>query len=61
MSEIPIEINQRLAGVLCVGRALRSQELRGYGVDGYVWQTTQDSILKVYPKRVALSARTRRL
>ena len=27
---------------------LKVQELRGYGVDGYVWQTTKDSMLKVF-------------
>jgi hypothetical protein len=47
MPEIPVEIDQRLCAY-CAGVGLEVQELRGYGVDGYVWQTTQDSILKVF-------------
>jgi len=47
MSEIPAEINQRLLAY-CAFAGLEVQELRGYGVDGYVWQSTQDSILKVF-------------
>jgi hypothetical protein len=47
MSEIPAEINQRLLAY-CAFAGLAVQELRGYGVDGYVWQSTQDSILKVF-------------
>jgi hypothetical protein len=47
MPGIPIEINQRLRAY-CADAGLEDQELRGYGVDGYVWQTTQDTILKVF-------------
>lgn len=47
MREFPTEIEQRLFAY-CGDEGLEVQELRGYGVDGYVWQTTQDTILKVF-------------
>ncbi len=50
MPGIPVEINQRLIAY-CADAGLEDQELRGYGVDGYVWQTTRDGILKVFRSR----------
>ena len=47
MSEIHADISQRFSDY-CRQFGLEVQELRGYGVDGYVWQTKHDSILKVF-------------
>jgi len=46
MDEIPAELIER-RDKYCQQRAIEILDLRGYGVDGYVWQTTTDSILKV--------------
>lgn len=52
MSEIPEDVVLRLEE-FCQSRALEIEALRGSGVDGFVWQTTQDSILKVFRNRPA--------
>jgi hypothetical protein len=60
MPDIPIEIDQRLTAC-CAARGIEVQELRGYGVDGYVWQTRQKKRQKKAAAWVASFDHTRRL
>jgi hypothetical protein len=53
MPDTPAEIWQRCLAY-CQQAGFTVEELRGYGVDGYVWQATNDHILKVFrPERDA--------
>jgi hypothetical protein len=47
MAEIPTEISDR-RDAYCLQRGTEIEALRGYGLDGFVWQTTEDNILKVF-------------
>jgi hypothetical protein len=47
MAEIPAEICERRDGY-CDARGIGVEGLRGYGFDGFVWQTTVDTIVKVF-------------
>lgn len=49
MPEVPLEIVDR-RDTYCETHevVLESEQPRGWGVDGYVWQTTDDTILKVH-------------
>ncbi len=46
MIEIPGDVLTRRDGY-CSDRDLTILDLRGFGLEGYVWQTTQDTILKI--------------
>ena len=50
MDEIPDDVLER-RDAYCQQRAIEIVDLRGYGVDGYVWQTTNDNIVKVARSR----------
>lgn len=47
MTEIPAEIVER-RDAYCEQHSLAVEDLLGWGLDGFVWHTTQDSILKVF-------------
>lgn len=47
MIEIPSEVLQR-RDEYCRSRSRDIQDLRGYGVDAFIWQATNDHILKVF-------------
>lgn len=47
MSEIPAELQHR-CNAYCQQYEREIEGLRGWGLHGYVWQTTQDGILKVF-------------
>lgn len=47
MLEIPSEITDRLKDY-CNDRGVAADKLIGYGVDGFVWRTEQNSVLKVH-------------
>ena len=50
MIEIPQSVRER-CDTYCSRSNKSVAELRGYGVDGFVWQTSNDNILKVYRSR----------
>ncbi len=47
MVEIPSDVAVR-RDAFCQQRGIGIAELRGYGIDGFVWQTSEDNILKVF-------------
>jgi hypothetical protein len=47
MGQVPVKFQQR-GETYCRLRAKQIAALRGWGVDGFVWQTSNDSIIKVY-------------
>jgi hypothetical protein len=47
MIEIPSDVIER-RDEFCRSRSRDIQDLRGYGVDAFIWQATNDKILKVF-------------
>lgn len=52
MNEIPDDVLAR-RDAFCDARSRRVVDLRGWGVDGYVWQTDEDSVVKVCRRQSA--------
>ena len=51
MEQVPLELGDRQRQY-CLAKGHHVQQIIGYGIDGYVWRTDQDSVLKVHRYRL---------
>lgn len=58
MYEIPEDLRQR-ADEYCACRDVTIVDLRGWGVDAYLWQTSDDQIIKVFRRASAYQQEVR--
>ena len=47
MTNIPAEVRDR-RDAYCRQRSTATEDLLGWGLDGFIWQTTDDNVLKVF-------------
>lgn len=55
MDQVPLEVGERQRQY-CLARGHHVQQIIGYGIDGYVWRTDQDSVLKFHRYRRGFEA-----